>query len=574
MAAKDRMNNRDAQSATGSRASETFVVDLTSICVRSGTVRLPLSMIGRFSEGEHTARADGEELTLTFRAPRTLEGLAPFFERNDLRSNDRVRFEFHSDRLELRAVRRERSRSASGSQPAAASASRPEASPATPRAVDEIASLSTPLGFASAPSQHAADGDGSAAEGPAAEKGAPEAASSQANSVRAVRRVRIEGGTPLRADTPAPRPIDRASAHDVWARRQQPTWRPLDTTMAGPVVPPEEAAEAFSDTTVRVIRRSQGTVTPLEAEPVPVHEVPAKERKAPVSYSTSWPLDAKPRGERPAEQKAADVPARAELDPYLDAPIDVDREVERDRDQAILESDLLSIPNGRANWREASEEAYQRYESGSATEREPSTRDRRTSFLGRLGLGRGSARNDAARGAARDTSAGVPDRRQPAPVPVPRGANGSGQMASALGADLGGASRTASSLVATAATATLAPAMEASPAQVSAQAAAPTAAPQKRVIVDESVYDVDFETAVADREAADQAGASSLEADIAALRAFFERPDVPAIVRCDYLAEQLSVSQERVSRAMARLAEDRDRFTPLRGDAYMVRRAR
>src|SRR5690606_41535715 len=101
-------------------------------------------------------------------------GLAPFFERNDLRSNARARFEFHSDRLELRAVRRERSRSASGSQPAPASASRPEASPATPRAVYEIASLSTPLGFASAPSQHAADGDGSATEWPPADNGAPE----------------------------------------------------------------------------------------------------------------------------------------------------------------------------------------------------------------------------------------------------------------------------------------------------------------------------------------------------------------------------------------------------------------
>src|SRR5690606_13594820 len=68
-------------------------------------------------------------------------------------------------------------------------------------------------------------------------------------SVKAVRRVRIEGGLPPRSDTVTPRPLDRASARDVWARRQQAPWRSLDTMIAGPVVPPEEAAEAFSEST-------------------------------------------------------------------------------------------------------------------------------------------------------------------------------------------------------------------------------------------------------------------------------------------------------------------------------------
>jgi hypothetical protein len=108
-------------------------------------------------------------------------------------------------------------------------------------------------------------------------------------------------------------------------------------------------------------------------------------------------------------------------------------------------------------------------------------------------------------------------------------------------------------------------------APVSSSAAA-TSSGALAVIVDEAVYDVDFDAEVQPQLTSHQNGVVDLEADMSALRNFLNQPDVPAIVRCDDLAGRLAISQERVSVAMARLAEDRDRFTPLRGDAYMVRR--
>ena len=94
------------------------------------------------------------------------------------------------------------------------------------------------------------------------------------------------------------------------------------------------------------------------------------------------------------------------------------------------------------------------------------------------------------------------------------------------------------------------------------------------MIVDESVYDVDFDTDVQPLLLASDDGVPTLESDMAQLRRYLHQPDVPAIVRFDDLAARLQMSQERVSSAMLRLAEDRERYTPLRGDAYMVRRVR
>ncbi len=664
------MNNRDEQPASDSRAAEAYVVDLTSVCVRSGTVRLPLSLIGRFSEGEQTARADGEELTLTFRAPRTLEGLAPFFERNDLKSNDRVRFEFGPEGLVLRAVRRERSRRSSPGQANAADkphagvkhdSARGAGSPASSwgtsdarsaealRGAERNASAERSASDALASERRSSDTrssdarpsdarstrltargmfpapahlmDSADVEERARNEAALEAQGSQEaershpeqwndTSVRAVRRVRIEGGTPPRTDTPAPRPIDRASARDVWARRQNPAWRSLDAIVAGPAVSPEEAADEFSGTTVRVVKRSQGISVPLEAEQAPARPEPKQpghrpatraetteaERKAPASYATSWPLDDRRREERAAERakRAANPPEqaeRAQLDPYLDAPIDADREREQAERQTILESDLLSIPGAANSWRDVSEEAYQKYqqEQGEA-ERTTVQRERRPGLLGRLGLSLGGGRSEAPRSASSSNANRAPsdadeveDRRQPAATPSSRrqqeDSSEQRSQAQTWGRD-GGPQISATTLVAEPKVAPArneavsAPRAHAEPQAQPQASSGSSSASQLRVIVDESVYDVDFDTEVEHAQKADPANMSTLETDMARLNGYFEMPDVPAIVRCDDLAERLSISLDRVTRAMTRLSEDRERFTPLRGDAYMVRRAR
>ena len=167
---------------------------------------------------------------------------------------------------------------------------------------------------------------------------------------------------------------------------------------------------------------------------------------------------------------------------------------------------------------------------------------RRGGFLGRLGFGR-NGRDNAPVGSttgASDSAHWADDApRQPAP------AFPAGSEPVDLGADL--ADEQAARQVALTDT-------------------------QNLLIVDESVYDVDFETAVEEPRAAVVEAPGSIEDDMKALHALLAQPDVPAIVKCDDLAARLRISPQRVSRAMQRLAEDRDRFTPLRGDAYMVRK--
>lgn len=582
------MNNRMAPSAAISRAGETYVLDLTSVCVRSGTIRLPLSLLGRFEEGELTAHADGEELTLQFQAPRTLLGLGAFFDKCELKSNDRVCFEFRDDELELRAMRRERQRSAPKVQQSAP----PQAEPTQQRAPTPGSARLSGRGIFPSPAELVNDeqtqqqeahagAEAAAAEGAAPDKAEPQRERRNENSVRAVHRVRIEGGTPPRADTPAPRPIDRASARDVWARRQNPTWRSLDTIVAGPVVPTDDTEEAFSDTTVRVIRRSKGTSTPLEVE-APAVAAP----KAPVSYSTSWPLDEKPRraDRRPAAPVDGD---RAELDPYLDAPLDVEREMDYVPTADISENDLYSPPAGEAERHRESEQAYERFRSSDSDE-PAGQRERRPGLLGRLGLTRNASRSDAALGSG-DTV-----EREPVSVEVPRrnrsddssqksfAASGFGEPAGAAPAvptysasPTFSAPQSASVVVEPPAEVATDPERApAPPARPSDRSSGQTAEP--RVIVDDAVYELEYDTAVLVSGAEDEVGAAdtgaTLEGDIAILKGYFERPDVPAIVRCDDLAVRLSMDRERVVHAMSRLAEDRERFTALRGDAFMIRR--
>lgn len=557
------MNNRIAQSAAGSRAAETYIVDLTTVCLSSGTVRLPLSLLGRFSEGQHVVLAGGEELVIEFEAPRTLSGLAPFFGRSELRANDRVRFVFDGERLELEAHKRERPR-----VPAAATSSTlAHATPVAQRLSADTAAngyaripqrglFAEPAQLVEAPmTSGLGTSEGRVSANPASE--AP--TSDLDNTIKAIRRVRIEGGDPPRTDTVAPRPVDRASAHDVWARRQRPSWRALDTMVAGPVVDPEEAAEAFSDSIVRVVRRSKGTVTPLAAEIPPLRPKPApEEERAAMSYSLTWPLPEEHREKpkaRPADM-AASRPANrrveqpeaavsyAHLDPVLDAPINADAEQYVQSGPTILESDLLSLPTS-GRWRTESEEAYLKYQEAQlATAQEPVAvpAGRRGGFLGRLGFGR-NGRDNAPVGSttgASDSAHWADDApRQPAP------AFPAGSEPVDLGADL--ADEQAARQVALTDT-------------------------QNLLIVDESVYDVDFETAVEEPRAAVVEAPGSIEDDMKALHALLAQPDVPAIVKCDDLAARLRISPQRVSRAMQRLAEDRDRFTPLRGDAYMVRK--
>ncbi len=116
-----------AESRAAETNVETHVLDLTTVCVKSGAVLLPRALIGLFTEEGVVAQSDGGELRLEFKAPRTLAGLTEFFELHGLRANDRLLFVFEDGALHLSVRKRERNdpaapRRAAGKRAAAGAA--------------------------------------------------------------------------------------------------------------------------------------------------------------------------------------------------------------------------------------------------------------------------------------------------------------------------------------------------------------------------------------------------------------------------------------------------------------------
>ncbi len=196
-----------------------FEVDLTSVCVRSGAVLLPFHLQGVFEEGAIVAAdaAGGADLGLRFEPPRQLSGLRAFFERHELRSNDRIGLVFTDDGLHVEAVKRERTSPPSRRERAAT----PTNGARTVR--DGVAS-SAAASAGAAPAR--ADASGSAR--PTATARVPDA---------------LRGG-PIELRRAVPRPADgrdtrpaRTDARDAVvpgtapaAPRRPARWEPLDVT--------------------------------------------------------------------------------------------------------------------------------------------------------------------------------------------------------------------------------------------------------------------------------------------------------------------------------------------------------
>ena len=85
-------------------------------------------------------------------------------------------------------------------------------------------------------------------------------------------------------------------------------------------------------------------------------------------------------------------------------------------------------------------------------------------------------------------------------------------------------------------------------------------------------------TAVGVAEAADGAEAATRDAaapqrdEIGAVEAYLARPDVPAIVRAERVAEELGMSVARADGALDRISENSERLSRIRAGAYMLRR--
>lgn len=196
-----------------------FVLDLTSVCVRTGALQLPAKIVGYFEEGPVKALAGGGEVELAFSRPRTLAGLKQFFETQGLRANDRLRMSFEGSSngvpsLKLVAERRERPKSNEASHPQAAG--RAEARrPAGAAPVTVTYEESSPV-------------------------------------VRAVRKVRIAAQPSERTDEAEMQPDAQRQA-----RGSTNAWAPLDSVSREAVKP--GATEADRLTNVRVVHRGRGS---------------------------------------------------------------------------------------------------------------------------------------------------------------------------------------------------------------------------------------------------------------------------------------------------------------------------
>ncbi len=288
MAAKHTMHNLVNPPAAVSRAAPNYVLDLTSWCVKSGSVQLPQTLLGRFSVGKVKAQSDAGELDLEFRAPRVLAGLGAYFERHGLRANDRIEFSFEGNSLRISCQQREKQhREANAVPPIQRQApagngvptleQRGEAGKAEgPRrrasdwteAVDrevaqsalrrreraeEAANKGITVDRFGGPVEDLVPGHTQQPQRRQAPDPAPDPGSKATS--RKITTVRIEGGVPVQPTPRVVRPKDASSAHQVWAHQQNAQWRSLDSLRASERGDASQDP-AFSDTVVRAYRRS------------------------------------------------------------------------------------------------------------------------------------------------------------------------------------------------------------------------------------------------------------------------------------------------------------------------------
>lgn len=576
MAAEQKMHSPGSPPAAESRAAHTCVLDLTSWCVKSGSVQLPSALLGRFGAGRVVAQSDGGELSLELVPPRTLAGFTDYFSVHGLKANDALRFEFATDGLRITAQRRDRSRPAPGADRASATPvagtgaqlrAAGTANPATPRrrASDwaEAIEREEARSAAARGGQAAVDGGDKVVPSikverfagavedlapsqprrrrtdqlPRSEPAAAPVATDRLVDQRV--KVRIEGGIPAQTGNGDVRPKDRLSAHNVWARRENPQWHSLDPVQAAN--DPEAARDPdFPDTVVRAYRRSangslrdESLAAPRAADGAarPGHEPRFSSAPAARSAPTQRGGERRVVGAGAAWSHAASQVSA--VDEAVVAPV---------RRAQAPEPAPMFDPAAAAHEEDVAAPAP--------------VRGSRLNVMSRIGLrlGIGRERAPGGRGGGQ-VSPGDDHAAAPDPLPAPRFVS-----RPAGGPPLGAGS---------------APAPQARRLGV----ASPTA-------VEDALIDADIEALGALRAPRHDGGAArgrvdaipaataSVEDDVSFLEAFLMRPGTPAIVRSLDLAERLGMSPERVARAMERLSEQRERVSRIKEGAYMVRQKR
>ena len=528
-----------------------FELDLTSVCVGSGVIQLPLKMQALFAAGTIPACVDGEDLVLTFIEPRRLSGFKEHFERRGLRGNDKLHFEV--------AVTAEKAVSL-----VAASIKRERKQQATKAAV--VA-------------------QDTATVGPSVEKVAPQHTSSSwgdangGSQVRAVRRVRIEGRAPQPVSPATQRsnlqPRGVGMGHNGGSTGNPPAtnhggWAPLDG-----LSPEGEHRQPlhndYPEATVREVRRSrvgdnqgmdeqQGgregawdvaagehTVPPLYAQGFEVVDHNAKN-------ADSAPIPAHPDAVTPEARSVApdQVPLRQATGPTR-SPVEAsstngttsaeETATVRTPVAAFVPAPRIPVPRNTvagSTWQPTPASGL-----NSTGSQEPARQPRlieETDLAPRLLADYPAARPADAE---RETNPRGAHERPVFDSPRPAAKMPSRAIDDA---DFGG---------------------EYLPAGRSLEAA---------VLNHNEVSGRDSSAAPAgtlarEAQGQQQAAPVRLEDDLRMVEAYLDRPDVPAIVRSEVIAAELGIDDQRSERALERLSENRDRVSRIRKGAYMVKRS-
>ncbi len=567
-------------------STHTFELDLTSVCVSSGTIQLPLKMQSYFEPGSLRAEIDGQAVDLVFAPPRRLSGLREHFAERGLRSNDRVRFslEVDGDRvvaLEATCIRRERPKPADAPPQREQGRAEPqEASEATStwhvsdgvRAVKRVRIAGLPAAPAPEGRAKEALAAGGAQEGtsrPSAEGGwssqDAEVFDDGLTTVRAVRRRSAPAARQESGPRAVPTQIEASGQPVAASDPNDEVVRPLglavrgggygDVQLGDLIAPPVEGSHREREVDNRRAR----------SWPLPPRLLFGG-RSASRPPHTSGPTRARSGGDDArTEEIAADIRAVQEAEAVLSSGPRRDEAVPRPVPARRWTDQQPESGRARVGERELvdvgspANTAPRAAEPGNA----PRPDEERTLHPSpvRASAQPGAAMRPLQRPMASPDGPGfaVPHRtwsegEQPrAPVPGPTPASrGSRSGPSASSEPV--APRTGSP----------------EPRQ---QVQLPSAAPTSQgALIDDDDFGGEYLPSPQRPAGRSSSGAGSLENDIAMLEAYLVRPGTPAIVRADTLGQLLDIGEERAERALERLSERPDRVNRIRRGAYMVRR--
>lgn len=542
-------------------STHVFELDLTSVCVSTGIVQLPMKMQPYFDDGAIDALIDGEDVRLEFSGPRRLGGFRSHFAKRGLKANDKVRFELEVtdeqvDEVSAACIKRERNKPV----------------PASDQSRDDVSERT---------SDKAVGGSEDATE---ADKGASRDGSwgDNSSSVRAVRRVTIQGADtqPALHASPAAVPVSRAMASPASPspnRARTATWRALDG-LSSEAVPSDTEAAEFADTTVRAVRRrsfgsAEPATTARDSQPrtmvaagddhasrITVDEVAGVmaagvEETSQVSLADLVvPTD----GAQAPDPRVRVSPARARI--FVGRGPRTDRETFGRADakqsqshpapasatrgpELIEERELVPVAGAAAAGQTAesraeivSSEAIRpisngRVEGRSADDWQGSVNEDRHN--GRVaGLFDSKERRQANIAEHKVSGSSTVSGRRETPVVIDDD-------------DFGG--------------------------EYVAATEANGLPPELDIGQDSGAGQIDG-TPLPNSDASSVGLVDGLEHDLDLIRELLERPNAPAIVRSDTVAEQLGLTPDRSERALERLSEERERISRIRKGAYMIRR--